>query len=732
MNPTLEHALSLAERGFWIFPCRRNGKLPTHPGWQQEATRDRDVITQWFSTHPFNVGIFTGRFGDDKALVVVDVDTKKGKKGDQTLLLLENEGFDFPVTLQHRTPTGGQHLIYVCDEPLKGGVDVLGEGLDIRSAGQLIVGPGSEIDGHPYEALPGPALPSPAPAWLISRLGYSCSTGPVDRAPLPGVDQERAVERVIAYLKAAPVAVQDQGGDNQTFKVAAQCKDLGCDQDTTLDLMLEHWNDRCTPPWDADELEVKVRNAYKHGENRPGSAAPEAVFTPVEAAEGEGENAATPDPVLALNKEFALVAGSGTRVLRETTGPDGEPKLQHMRVRDFHDLMANRKIQLGDGKEYELSKLWMKHPERRTFDDLVFAPGKAVELRFYNMWRGFRVEPVDGPANHPALDMFLEHALKNVCQSDEAHCRWLLGWMAHLIQKPWEKPLVAVVFKGQKGTGKNALIERICWLLGPHAMVADSERYLTGNFNSHFESNLLFVADEATWAGNKATEGRLKGLITGTKHVIERKGLEPFTVDNLTRLAILSNETWVVPATHDERRFAVFEVGNGRRQDKAFFRAMREGMEQGGYPHLLRYLLDYDLTEIDVNQAPATDGLLNQKLASLRGPERFLAEIIEAGDIPQRGTSGFPQVLEWGDSEVVVPKAALYGAYVEASRVKYREHHAVGEGAFWKALGGIMREGRVALHEERLRGGGGNRERVVTFPSLSRARAAFNAYLTGG
>lgn len=67
----------------------------------------------------------------------------------------------------------------------------------------------------------------------------------------------------------------------------------------------------------------------------------------------------------------------------------------------------------------------------------------------------------------------------------------------------------------------------------------------------------------------------------------------------------------------DERRFAVFQVGDGRRKDRKFFESMRKEMEQGGYAHLLRYLLDFDLTGIDINDAPTTRGLIAQKHASL-------------------------------------------------------------------------------------------------------------------
>ncbi|MCU9931097.1 hypothetical protein OFL77_27585, partial [Escherichia coli] len=81
--------------------------------------------------------------------------------------------------------------------------------------------------------------------------------------------------------------------------------------------------------------------------------------------------------------------------------------------------------------------------------------------------------------------------------------------------------------------------------------------------------------------------------------------------DNITRVAIIGNEDWLVPASFDERRYAVFSVGDGRRQDRDFFHNMRVGMEEGGYAYLLKFLMDFDLSAIDVNEAPQTQGLID-------------------------------------------------------------------------------------------------------------------------
>lgn len=605
----LKTALALAAQGFHVFPCRHNEKLPAITDFPNRATRDPDQIRQWFQDDRRNIGISTTRYGDNKALLVVDVDTKGANNGEHTVFALELEGFGFPATFEQSTPSGGRHIVYATDIPVRQGVNKLGAGIDIRSRGGYIVGPGSEINGRVYRANTLPL--AQAPAWLVEKLGTDTGPRHGNTVSLDGVSGHRASHRAMVYLASAPVAIEGQGGDATTFKVAAALKDLGCDEQTAFELMAAHWNEKCEPAWPLAELKTKVHNAYRYGREPAGISAPEVVFEKIESDDPEEDRK---PPVESLNDEYAFIK-AGAFILQETFDHHGRFDTLRLSPADMHAWFANKTMTVGK-KTAPISKFWMEDPRRREYDNVVFSPQKQVASRFYNLWRGFTVEPAT-TASHPSVDAFREHLLRNVCNDNEIMARWLTGFFAHLIQRPGIKPLTAIVFRGEKGVGKNALVERVGALLGQHFMVADDDRYLLSNFNSHLESNLFLVLDEASWAGDKRAEGRLKGLITGSEHVIERKGMEPYRVDNLTRVAILGNDSWLVPATVDERRFAVFDVGSGRKQDRMFFENMRRGMEAGGYANLLKYLMDFDLTGFDVNGAPASTGLTHQKHQSL-------------------------------------------------------------------------------------------------------------------
>lgn len=710
-------ALELASLGFHVFPLIPNTKLPLIEDFPNFASQDPAQIKKWWLDpvmeieQPYNVGISTTRFGEKEALLVVDVDNKGDKNGDQELKRLESEGRSLPETFEQHTPTGGRHLVFRVISPVKQGVSVLGNGLDVRSRGGYIVGAGSCLDGKSYTKVDGSIVE--APEWVVANCGRSIERNPQPHRNVKSVDRIRAQNRAIHFLEnEAPISIKGQGGDQTAYTVACKVKDFGVEPETCLELMLDHWNERCPPGWSPERLKEKVDHAYRYGVNPVGEASPEAHFSSI-------KEEIKVHPFDTLNAEYAYIGGNKGFILHETTDTDGKFLLEYIDIPKFHTNLAAT-VMTYAGKTVPVTKLWLLSDKRRSFDGFCFIPGKKPPARFYNLWRGFAFSPLDpgeksSKKHVDALNAFLEHAEKNVCDGDPKLYQWLLGYFAHLIQKPWEKPLVALVFRGQKGSGKNALIERIGDLLGHHFLVASDPRYLTGNFNSHLENKLLLVLDEAFWSGDPKADAILKNLVTGKKHLIEYKGKEPYTVDNRTRVAILGNEDWLVPASEDERRYAVFDVGNGRREDRKFFKEMRQGMESGGYRLLLRYLLDFDLSKIDVDQAPSTKALMDQKIRGLKPFARWWFDCLIEGRIAGSDFAGWP-------------------AYVEKERFRsafrrYADEHKLGR--YFpsnETFGRLLKKHTPSVYSNK-QSEEGERVNVYQLPNLKTARREWNEFI---
>lgn len=360
-----------------------------------------------------------------------------------------------------------------------------------------------------------------------------------------------------------------------------------------------------------------------------------------------------------LNRIHAVLAGNGkVRVMRFKK--DGTFDLES--VFDFRQWYSNRTIAAmkstakGDVRvDVPVADVWLQHPDRLQFEGIVFDP-RDPETSAFNMWRGFSVRP---NKHLGYCDTFLAHLRDNVCNGNEEHFTWLVAWMAHLIQRPWEKPGVAVVLKGLKGVGKSIVGDVLRALLTHHTVAVSQPRHLVGNFNAHLARALLVLVEEAFWAGDKTSEGALKDQITGATIRVEKKGFDVEEMPSFHRYLITGNAEWIVPATHDERRYAVFNVADTEKGNEAYFSRMMEEMRAGGYEALMHHLRTFDLSGVDVRKAPNTKGLAEQKLANLQNVYLWWFDVLSEGAFPDWADAEG----DWSAGAISVPTAQFRKVY---------------------------------------------------------------------
>lgn len=340
-----------------------------------------------------------------------------------------------------------------------------------------------------------------------------------------------------------------------------------------------------------------------------------------------------------LNERHAVISdiGGKCRVVGEVLDRNlarPRTRISKQSFEDFRNRYMNIKVQTGVTKEDNpvyapAGKWWLEHPLRRQFETLVFAPGREVP-EAYNLWQGFACDALPGSAHQP----FLEHLRDNVCQGDENHYQYLIGWMARAVQNPGEQGHVAVVLRGGRGTGKGTVAQIFGSLWGRHFLHISSAKHLVGQFNAHLRDCVVLFADEAFYAGDKQHESTLKTLVTEDTLIVEGKGIDAEVAPNYVHLIMASNDEWVVPAGADERRYFILDVGDGKKQDKAYFRALHKAMDEGGREALLHFLLTLDLSDYEVREIPQTDALRDQKEQSLLPQEEWWLDVLKSGVIP--------------------------------------------------------------------------------------------------
>ncbi len=333
-----------------------------------------------------------------------------------------------------------------------------------------------------------------------------------------------------------------------------------------------------------------------------------------------------------LNARYCVVRDAGrTRVLHfEDERQKGHRRqvAAFLSFEDFRNFYMNRSVQVGREK-VSLGRWWLEHPDRRQYRGLVFEPGAERELDGrLNLWRGWGVEPEPGD-----WTLMRAHIREVLARGDAAADRYILRWIAWTLQNPDRRAEAALVFKGRKGTGKGTLGNALCRIFGQHATHISSADHLAGRFNGHLRDAVFLFADEAYWPGDKGAEGALKRLVTEPDLFIEAKGKDGVPVANRLHVMMASNEGWIVPAGEDERRFAVFEVGEQHKQSAAWFAPLNAQMDAGGHSAMLHDLLLLDLGDFHPRQVVRTAALVEQQSRGLTPEDQWWGELLETGTL---------------------------------------------------------------------------------------------------
>ena len=312
----VEAALALAERGFFVFPLKPNTKRPLASGWQEAATTDPAAIRLLWEEEPnANIGVFAGKSG----LLIIDLDVKT-HDGVSAFAALAKEHKITLDTYRVQTPSGGVHVYYRLppNVAVSSTAGKTAPGVDTRSDGGYVVGPGSELDGVPYEESPDYCFhdPAPAPAALIALAGTAEAKHSEADRWLVTPDLPENVERAVDFLKGTEPAIEGHGGNNWTYATAEVVRGLGVSQDRCKDLMLEHFNPRCSPPWELCDLGQVVLNAYQYAKRPGGHDAVDRKASIKRLAEAAGVNPIQGDPRGSLSR-FRVLRGPEVRAIQK-------------------------------------------------------------------------------------------------------------------------------------------------------------------------------------------------------------------------------------------------------------------------------------------------------------------------------------------------------------------------------------------------------------------------------
>lgn len=345
-----------------------------------------------------------------------------------------------------------------------------------------------------------------------------------------------------------------------------------------------------------------------------------------------------------MNAKHAFIntVGGKSMVMCNVYAPVYDKEIIEFRTPDSIKVQySNKSVELVSGdkiRHVELGTWWVKNSQRREYQTIIFDPAKPKEYKgCYNLWGGFSVEPKKG--NWKA---FKKHIWKILCNKDPVKFKYVMKWFAWAIQNPHERAEVCLVFKGEQGSGKGLVLTQFAEIFGQHGMQIAQREHLTGKFAGHLKTIVFLYADEAYYPGDKEVEGNLKNLITEARVTREAKFMDPVLDKNRLHIVMSSNNKWVIPASHDSRRFFINQIDDryARRratepERKRYFTPLWAEMNNGGRAAMLYDLLNYNLRGWHPrDDVPETEELKMQQQMSLSRMEKFVLHFLENGCFP--------------------------------------------------------------------------------------------------
>ena len=721
-TPLLLDLIPLHRRDAVDAKGRPIGKAPLHSGWRRQTP-----LTETEAAAHVARGMNLGaRLRDDQ--LVIDADPRNYPAGDNPLArLIADMGLPHGPTVE--TGGGGFHLYMrkPADMRVRDALPELYPGIEFKTVGrQVVVPPSVHPNGRCYDWDPlfgtDMAVPN-VPDALLALLRRP----PTASVAVDGAMTSEQLSKLLEGLDA-----RDFGSNDLWLPIAMACHHAtgGDGIDAFLD-----WC--ATDPDYSDRLNTARARWESFGRDRPESVTRLTLYKALhEAGRGDLVEATersdplddfpvdetdAPEPrerdlIEQMNERFCVVLNGGKfAVFMEDEDGIFDPPRRvwtKMSRADFLHFHEDERVKaMGSRRELSVAELWLASPRRRKYPGIVLDP-EGRDRGKLNLWRGWAVEPK--PGNWSIMRELIEQVL---CSGDRASSDYVLRWMAFMFQHPGTSPEAAITFRGREGTGKGTLGRALMQITGTHGLTVSSPAQFAGRFNAHLRTVAFLFADEAFWPGHKEAEGALKQLVTEPVIAFEGKGADIVPGRNLIHLMMASNNEWVIPAGLDARRFAVFDVSDARRNDKAFFGALNAQMAAGGLAAMLHDLLAMDIEGWHPSRGiPKTQALAEQKALSLDPASKWWMGLLDRGSLP------VTELIAWdhGPAELdPVSKGELledYDRFLKTNRVfsAKASHRALATAG--RSLG--LQTGKTKTGE-----------RAWTVPPLAEARRLFEERL---
>jgi hypothetical protein len=366
-----------------------------------------------------------------------------------------------------------------------------------------------------------------------------------------------------------------------------------------------------------------------------------------------------------------------------------------------------------------MKTFWVS-PKTICNSGIEFNP-RGTSEHYLNLWVGPTIVARVG-----SWTLIAAFFLDVVCDGDADVYQYILSYIAHALQKPWEKPGVLIAMLSGQGTGKGTVARILRKIWSATYLHVHNIDAVTGNFNASLERAFIVFMDEALFSGDRRASDALKSLITEPVISINEKHQPARQTSSYHRYFAATNADHFKNTDRDDRRDLVLRVSEERKGDHGYWDALNAEIDGGGVEAMVHDLLAMDLSGFNVRAKPNTNELLEQKLQSLGPVQRWWHDVLYRGDVfndtsvgsdrDENVHMGYPR---WPD--FISTAHAIEGVMYVAGGRTFRKPSAFDLVKTFKELCPSAPQQQKVF--------AGARHRGFTLPTLELARADFEQYI---
>jgi hypothetical protein len=185
----------------------------------------------------------------------------------------------------------------------------------------------------------------------------------------------------------------------------------------------------------------------------------------------------------------------------------------------------------------------------------------------------------------------------------------IILYLAHRVQRPWEKINHALVLGGFPGVGKDVMLVPVRQAVGPWNFMEASPKQVLGRFNGFLKAVILRISEarDLGEVNQFAFYDATKTMIAAPPeaHRIDEKNIKEYSIPNINGTIISSNykHGLYLPA-NDRRHYVAWSALSMEDFEDAYWQKLFRWYEDGGIGHVVGYLAALDIKGFDPKAPP--------------------------------------------------------------------------------------------------------------------------------